>query len=516
MKLNVATLFGGLLISSCTGCNFFNESSEALTSLPKEIAQSLRPSSKQGERGSSDQPVVANPPATTIRFDGSEVVLGTVDSARMTTEQLNDKLRSLVEKNKLHSATKLVGQNMTIAEQLLWELIGQRTENERCELIAHVLSQGIDPAVSWNGMLAQSKAVPAAAAIYYAHRRNFSKKLQVEQPSDAECEQLRIAAQGLKHPLPMIDALHLCAVREMVAGRHAWAESLLLQAIELAERNRDLARAADMCLMASVTAQATGEHKKSAVAWTKAVEYQLATKSNATQRFDISFWQRADKLRPAGAVWPQLVSQVLQERASFVGCNLNSDSPPELVLYCVFASAEYAAGNPQLALIHFKKAESLARPDDVVWLRIAQGKCLAALGQTQAAAAILSAPAGGTQSTAAAAAMAALGSAKLQSGAYQQGAQLLHKALNDSPSLSWSTRNSAEADLALAFLIIGDTEEGLQKLAAAQHKFKVDGDIDGLLHSLENELEIAKLEARAEDVNRLSQDIAALEQAAFQ
>jgi hypothetical protein len=360
-------------------------------------------------------------------------------------------------------------------------------------------------------MLAQAQTLPAAAAIYYAKRNQFARKLQSEEPTEAECEQLRLAAQGLKHPLVMIDALHLYAVRELVAGRHAWAESLLLQAIDLAERNRDNGRAADMCLMATVTAQASGELKKSQNAWLKAIEHQLAIQDTSDRRIDIAFWKRADELRPTGTPWPQVVSQSLAQHAKFVGLKLTPQTSPELVLHCVFGASDYKSGNPQLALIHLKQAESLARPDDALWLRIAQGKCLAALGQIQAAAALLSSPAVSSQEIPAAAAMAALGSAKLQSGAYQQGAQLLHKALSESANLSWATRSSAEADLALATLIIGDTDEGLKKLQAVRQKFAAEGDIDAQLNALQNEFQILELEGREADMARVSQEILVLE-----
>lgn len=511
MKLYVAWLSYAVMACSLVGCNVLTDSSQTLSSLPQDIAQALSPSGKVNGRKANGQPVVANPPATTIRFDGREVVLGTAEKPSLTPEQLNEQLIALLLHGKRYSASRLVAVNMPVAEQLLWELAGQSQAREQTELIASVLSVGMDPAVSWNGMLAQATNLPAAAAIYYSKRNQFARKLQAEEPSEAECEQLRLAAQGLKHPLVMIDALHLYAVRELVAGRHAWAESLLLQAIDLAERNRDNGRAADMCLMATVTAQATGELKKSQNAWLKAIEYQVAFQATSDGRFDIAFWKRANELRPTGTPWPQVVSQSLAEHAKFVGCKLTSHTPPELVVHCVFGTSDYMAGNPQLALIHFKQAEGVARPDDVLWLRIAQGKCLAALGQTQAAAALLSSPAVGSQEVAAAAALAALGSAKLQSGAYQQGAQLLHKALSESANLNWSTRSSAEADLALATLIIGDTDEGLKKLQAVRRKFAAEGDIDAQLHTLKNEIEILELEGRDADVARVKQEILMLE-----
>ncbi len=95
----------------------------------------------------------------------------------------------------------------------------------------------------------------------------------------------------------------------------------------------------------------------------------------------------------------------------------------------------------QPALVNFKKAEAATTGENVLWLRIAQSKCLAALGQVPAASAILSGPASSNNPSIAAAATAAMGSTKLQAGAYQQGAQLLNKALSDSDGPVWANRN---------------------------------------------------------------------------
>lgn len=508
-KLLVCLLMGG----SMCGCQLLSDSTRSLSNVQRELDQALQPKAKLASSATSPSNIVANPPAKTIRFDGREVVLGTAEGTGMTTEELYTQLSNLLRQGKGFSAANLVGRNAPVAEQLLWELAGNPAEKEQVKLIAGVLSAGIDPAVAWNGMLAQAQIAPKPASAYYQLRKSFADKLRVEEPTEVECEQLRVAAQAVQHPLAMLDYLQLFAVRELIAGRHGWAESLFRQATEIAEQNRDSARAAEAWLMLAVTAQAADQPAKLEQAWLKAIEHELALHATPDRRLDTAFWTRVDALRPENVAWPQKISPALKPHARFADCELRNDSPPELVLRCVIGSAQYEAGKPQLALIHFKKAEHLASEDAVLWLRIAQGKCFAALGQTQAAAALLSGPAASKQPELAAAAMAAIGSAKLHAGAYQQGAQLLHKALNDSPTLVWSTRSSAEADLALASLILGDTDAGLQKLKSAQKKFESEGNVQSLLHSLENELEILRHENRAEQAKLLERKIAAIENA---
>lgn len=231
-------------------------------------------------------------------------------------------------------------------------------------------------------------------------------------------------------------------------------------------------------------------------AWRGAIEKQLALCSAPDHVLDTKFWERIEQQRPIRTDWPQALTTALLKYAAPVGCRFSKDSPPEMVLRSALGTAQYDSGEPQLALVNFKQAETLAQGDDVLWLRIAQGKCLAALGQQQVAAALLSGPVASKNRVVSAAAMATLGSAKLQAGTYQQGAQMLQKALNEAPSLQWPARAKAEADLALARLIIGDTDQGLEVLRSVQKRFQQTGDVISLLQALENERSLLAHEGR--------------------
>jgi len=91
-----------------------------------------------------------------------------------------------------------------------------------------------------------------------------------------------------------------------------------------------------------------------------------------------------------------------------------------------------------------------------------------------------------------------MGSAKLQAGDYHQATQIFTKALDDKRVSHWPARNQAEADLALAQIIVGNTDIGLETLHAVQEKFREQKDNASLLQALENELKTLELEKRVE------------------
>ncbi len=243
-------------------------------------------------------------------------------------------------------------------------------------------------------------------------------------------------------------------------------------------------------------------------AWSSGVSTHLRAIDN-TQPIDIAFWLMAERVRPENLTWPNEMISSLGHYLTTIGCT--SDGGTEMVLWACVAEAQYERGQMQPALVNFKRAEAATKGENVLWLRIAQSKCLAALGQVPAASAILSGPASSTNSAIAAAATAAMGSTKLQAGAYQQGAQLLNKALNDSAGTVWANRNQAMADLALAKLIIGETEPGLEALHAVQAQFIQAGDRLMLIRSLENELHLLEHEQRTQEATTIRKRLTELE-----
>jgi hypothetical protein len=343
---------------------------------------------------------------------------------------------------------------------------------------------------------------------YQELRNQFAAELQTSDPSNEKATQLQQLAQSVNHPLVKIDCLRLLGLRELVAERTGWAESLCRQAVEVATRSDNSLLAAELWLMVAEAARRSDQTAPAAQAWSSGVTLHLASMKKGFPA-DVSFWLLADHTRPQDKSWPSELPQLLGPHIQAIGCEAEAD--PELTLWASVAQAQFERDEMQAALVNFKKAETLGGGTNGMWLRIAQSKCLAAMGQVPAASAILSGPAASTDPAISAAATAAMGSTKLQSGAYQQGAQLLNKALAQATTAHWATKNQALADLALAQLIIGDTDPGLIALHAVQAQFEQDGDHLLLIRSLENELRLLEHEHRAQEASAIKMRIVELE-----
>ncbi len=495
-----------------SGCRLFDQSNQSLSGISTELDKIFHgdlSDSRAGSAGTSGKEV-ANPPARTIRFDGHEVVLGTADATTLEVDAFVTLISPLLQQQKMRSAATIVLQNPDVSARFLSERWASSAEDPLVRLVASVLTQRSSHPQngSWNSLLTLAGEKPNLARSYLRQRNAFAETLLTTEPAAETADQLQDAAQALDHPLVLVDCLRLLALRELLSDRSAWAESLYRQAIGIAENAHEDLLAADLWLMVAATASRSGRLPQANEAWTQALSQHMAA-SGANLPLDTGFWLRAEQLRPAKSAWPKQIQTALAKHAESVGCT--ASGAVEMVLWTSVANALFDEGAAQLALINFKKAETFAEGEDVMWLRIAQSKCLAALGQSPAAAAILSGPAASANEGISAAATAAMGSAKLQSGAYQQGAQLLNKALNESPGLDWATKSKATADLALAQLIIGDTDQGLEALHAAQTQFVQQSDSQSLLQSLENEARILEHEERSEEAASVRQRIARIE-----
>jgi len=392
---------------------------------------------------------------------------------------------------------------------LLVERWATASDDPVVRLTADVLSRRSNrPEANWNSLLKLAQEQSGSAKAYQEARNAFAKELQTSDPSNDKATQLQQLAQAVAHPLVKIDSLRLLGLRELVAERTGWAESLCRQAVEVASGSGNNLLSAELWLMVAEAARRSEQGPQAAEAWSTAVALHLASLKKE-QPVDVSFWLLAESVRPVGSDWPNELVGVLSPYLAPLGCS--SDGGAEMVLWASVAQAQFDRGEMQLALLNFKKAETLVTGNNVMWLRIAQSKCLAAMGQVPAAAAILSGPAASSEPAIAAAATAAMGSTKLQAGAYQQGAQLLNKALTEAGGASWPTKDQAMADLALAQLIIGETQPGLEALHAVQAQFAQSGAKTLLIRSLENELRLLQHEHRDAEATALNTRIAELE-----
>jgi hypothetical protein len=493
------------------GCKLPGLSESSSSSTQRPIDNLLIREDPSANETNSEVPKVQNPPAKTIRFEGRETVLGTAKGAQMSTGTFCTNLGFLLEQQKYFTASSLVMKHPDVAEQAFWERYAIAADDQLVEFIAEVLSRNVPPTVSFNSLRSVVKSDDSAAQTYHQSRSRFVTQLKLEDPSQQDAEQLRINAQRLNHPLVMLDALRLLALRELVNGRHAWAESLFLQAANLALQHQDKARESEFWLMAATTANRSERLSDAREAWRKATNLRLEWCLVSNHPLSPSFWIRADEQRPSSVEWPEQTSRALLSHVSDLGCNFSAQSPSEMVLWCAVASAQYENSQHQAALLNFKRAESLATGDDVMWLRIAQSKCLASLGQSQAAATLLSGPAASKNPRIAIAATASIGSAKLQAGTFQQGLLLINKALEDPRVTNWPGRSRAEADRVLGMLILGETDPGLESMHAIQQTFEQQNERLALLQSLENELHLLEHEGRDAESENVREKIRRIE-----
>ena len=217
---------------------------------------------------------------------------------------------------------------------------------------------------------------------------------------------------------------------------------------------------------------------------------------------DTVFWQRAGYLQPVGTPWPADVQSAIASVGRSDASAIRTELLRQLALTdsgslssacwveAALGSWCEARGETQKALVHLKKAETLAEDaaNAVDWLRLAQAPLLVKLGQKGTATTLL-APliAREDNSPAMLAAMSKLGVIKLSGGSPQHGVRLLHRAVVDSGGVEWPGKSSARADLALGLLMIGEIAEGKNQLRQAQTQFQAEGEIEQLAKSLFNE-----------------------------
>ncbi len=451
---------------------------------------------------------VANPPARTIRFDGHEIVLGNAESQPLSTDQLLEMLEPLVKEDRAYSASLVVERFRESSERLLAERWATSANDPVVKLVANVLSKRSNkPESSWNALLRFAKEQPNTAKHYLELRNAFASDLQSKDPSDDAAAQLQQAALKVAHPLVRVDALRLLGLRELVADRHAWSESLCRQSVEIANQAGNPLLAAEMGLMVAEAARRSEQPEHANKAWIDAVNLHLANCKRG-QSLDVSFWLLAEHIRPESQAWPDDLADAMNAHCTNLG--LSSEDGTEVLFWSAIAQTQLERSEMQQALINFKKAETLATGNNKMWLRVAQSKCLAGMGQTPAAAAILSGPA--------ACENVEISTPRPHHGKHQASGWRLPTRNTTPPQstqpifgIEWPTKNQAKADLALAQLIIGDSEPGLQALHEVQSQLEKSGERRLLIQSLNNELRLLEHERRDSDIALVKSRIAQLE-----
>ncbi len=438
-------------------------------------------------------------PATGGGVDSDGSVLGRTDGAALSPEQLLAEVADLRAEKKAASARRLVQRYPDVA----WELLrgappaGADADALRAVAAAHDAQCLPGAAEGWESLLADRARRPEPYRRYAERRAEFLAAVRRGAPGQALAAELVPPANSPLPHLLRLDAMQLTAEALLADNRPAEAAKTYHRAVEAAAGKYPYYEA-HLRLQLSDPLRRAGRLDDADAAWLAAVGGAGEGLRAEVGVFDPGFWQRAAYHRPVDQPWPAELTALLAELCRRYGLLYDDASPTpapgarqpaeERVVWACVGHWRLERGEPEAALVALKRAHTLApSPRDRRQLELAQAGALMAMEQSNAAAAILIGLSDGADEPVARQAMTMLGTLRLEGGNTQQGFTFLRRALEEGDPIDWPGRAGAEADLGLAYLLMGDEASGLKWLRRAQARFEADGDDDLLLRSLENE-----------------------------
>lgn len=441
-----------------------------------------------------------------VKVESDQLALNETESAAVSPQQLADTISQLLAEEKHASAQCFARLYPDVAWDLLRNTSADEARNKAIHSIAAAYDRQCtrgDAASGWHALVLDRAGDPDRYHDHDRRRADFLANMRNGRPDDALKLGLTRPVQGAPGELLTVDAWHLTGVALLLDERPAEAAEALATAIEMAENNHPHP-AAHLKLLLSDAQRRAQDAEAANATWSAAVQLAADMVSNEIPVTDPIFWERAAYLRPVDQPWPSSVTNVLARVCREYGvvtgssedvilASTSTDSHTfsrEDTLWSCIGCWRLERGAPQAALVALKRAEAMTRADaGPERLQLLEAKALLALDQSAAATATLVRLAGSSDPRTANAAMATLGTAKLQAGNTQQGFNLLRRAVEDDETIDWPRRAEAEADLGLAYLLVGDEQAGLEWLHRAQARFESTGAHEHLVQSLENELD---------------------------
>ncbi len=435
-----------------------------------------------------------------VEVDGDGSVFSRPAAAALSPQRLQTEVADLLAEDQRGTAVRLVQRYPEVAWERLRSAPPEAAETAALRAMAAAHDAQVrrsGTATGWEELLDQRERRPEPYTRYARRRAEFVALLRQQRP--AEALQIGLLPQQ-EDALPLLlalDAQQLTARALRRDGRAGAAAELLQRAVRQA-RQAPPYYEAQLRLEASEAWQHAGQFAAAGEAWQAAVRQAGRTLLSDPPLFDPSFWQQAAETRPADRTWPSEAIDRLADLAAETGAwggplPPNSEDParqaaPERFVWACIGHWRLERGEPQAALVAWKRAHALGASDEerhhFEW---GQARALIALDQPSAATALLLALSDRAASPTREAALATLGTLRLEAGNTKQGFQLLQRALEDEPHPDWPGRARAEADLGLAYLLLGNQQAGLEWLQKAQARFERSGDHDQLLLSLLNE-----------------------------
>ncbi len=486
------------------------------------------------------------PPAATtgvgIQSDGR--LLGEADAVALAPEQLLAETADLLAEKKAASARRLVERHPDAAWELLRGMPPAGAESDALRAVASAHdAQCVRGAEGWEALLADRSKRPELYQRYAERRVEFLERLRRGRPGQALDVELLPRADGEAPRLLMVDAMQLIGSALLDDGRPAEAADAYQHGVAAAEGEYPYCEA-QLRLQLSEALRHAERLAEADAAW-------LAAVGTATEglrgTFDPGFWERAAYHRPVHQPWPAETTAALaalsrrygllteesrglsqfsrhiatetpsaEPNAAKMGLSpspeRHSQSADERFVWACIGQWRLERGEPEAALVALKRTHTLTvSPRDRGQLELAQAGALTAMDQSNAAAAMLISLSDSADETIARGAIAMLGTLRLEAGNTKQGYTFLRRALEEGDPVEWPGRAGAEADLGLAYLLLGNEQAGLRWLRGAQARFEADGADDLLLRSLENELAYLEQTKKKSEAEELRQRIGQLE-----
>jgi hypothetical protein len=445
----------------------------------------------------SDKKAVASD--TQVRASGDGFALGDVERATLSPQQFAERMGDHLRAGKRYSARRLVQQFPDAALVVLRDPKSVNASPDTLVAIADAHDQqchrGDGPA--WGTVARDRAAQPSRYADFDEKRRQFM--IHVQNGHVKEAQRLGLAAPNLAPGKALaIDVQNLNGIALVLDNRPREAVAAFQKALQAAGNGQPY-EAVNLMLLLSDAQRRAGDSGAAERTWISAAEVATELAAGSMPIIDPILLERTAYLRPVNLSWPRPAQQRLNDlcvRQGFVfpastpqiSTVPQADFTDEAPLWTVIGHSRLARSESQAALVALKRAESMTSdPLAAGRLQIAEARALVRLGQSAAASAMLINLAGQNDPQLARPAMALLGTLKLRQGAVQPGFNLLHSAVEQDSTLVWPERTQAEADLGLAYLMIGDEAAGLRCLHGAQQSFDAAGQRDDLLQCLENE-----------------------------
>lgn len=464
-------------------------------------------------------------PAGKPVFDVVGQNLGNSQEVSLTPGELTARIAEREEADRWASASSWVTRHPEATLEVLRTLDPQ-VSHDTYLLMAevHDAQTLVGGQAGWTKIAELRKRDSKAAKEYFEARKQLQARLaegQVDRALELKLNELPLVRESV---LLQIDAAQLRGTAMLLANRAAEAAAELSAAAESALSVSPY-QAAYLLLLQSDAERRAGAGPAAAQTWQRAIVAAVKSLSAAPPVRDPVLWEKLGYLRPVKTPWPAdvvgmlttfdplpglaTISSVAATTASDAGADPNE---AEAVIWHSIGRWYLDRGHAQAGLVSFKRAESSVRSDvSQRWLRFRQAKALVQLDQNGPATAILAGLIREKQSELYRPAAALLGSIYMQRDQSRKGLLLLKQSVDREDGVEWPERSEAEADLALAYLTIGEAQIGMDRMHRAQRRFESEGNFESLALSLDNELRFLEHTGNRKDAAAVREKIRELE-----